>query len=63
MNLNQAVARLNATGQHSGDLAAYAAESAEVIVNPPADFAVFVKSEIQQWSEVGRAAKIPLVDR
>jgi hypothetical protein len=27
VNLNQAVARLNATGQHSGDLAAYAAES------------------------------------
>jgi hypothetical protein len=27
VNLNQAVARLNATGQQSGDLAAYAAES------------------------------------
>ena len=26
-NLNQAVARLNATGQHSADLTAYAAES------------------------------------
>lgn len=26
-NLNQAVARLNATGQHSGDLVPYAAES------------------------------------
>lgn len=27
VNLNQAVARLNATGQHSADLHAYAAES------------------------------------
>jgi hypothetical protein len=27
VNLNQAVAKLNATGQHSGDLLAYAAES------------------------------------
>jgi hypothetical protein len=27
VNLNQAVARLNATGEHAGDLAAYAAES------------------------------------
>jgi hypothetical protein len=27
VNLNQAVARLNATGQHSGDLSTYAAES------------------------------------
>ena len=27
VNLNQAVAKLNATGQHSADLAAYAAES------------------------------------
>ncbi len=27
VNLNQAVAKLNATGQHSGDLLPYAAES------------------------------------
>jgi hypothetical protein len=28
VNLNQAVAKLNATGQHAGDLPAYAAEAA-----------------------------------
>jgi tripartite-type tricarboxylate transporter receptor subunit TctC len=33
-------------------------EGADIIASTPADFAAFVKSEIAQWSEVGRAAKI-----
>jgi tripartite-type tricarboxylate transporter receptor subunit TctC len=38
-------------------------EGATAIASTPAEFAAFVKSEIDQWSEVGRAAKIQLVDR
>ena len=36
----------------------FAHEGAEIIASRPADFAIFVKAEIAQWSEVGRAAKI-----
>jgi len=39
-----------------------ASEGAEAIVSTPSDFTVFVKSEIQQWSEVGRVAKIQPVE-
>jgi tripartite-type tricarboxylate transporter receptor subunit TctC len=39
-----------------------AAEGAEPISSTPSDFAAFVKSEIQQWSEVGRTAKIQPVE-
>ena len=39
-----------------------ASEGAEPIVSTPADFAAFVKSEMQQWTEVGRAAKIQPAD-
>jgi tripartite-type tricarboxylate transporter receptor subunit TctC len=35
-----------------------AGEGAEPISSTPSDFAAFVKSEMQQWSEVGRVAKI-----
>ena len=35
-----------------------ASEGAEPIDSAPSDFTVFVKSEMQQWSEVGRVAKI-----
>ena len=35
-----------------------ASEGAEPISSTPSDFAAFVKSEMQQWSEVGRVAKI-----
>ena len=38
------------------------AEGADVVASNPADFAKFVKSEIAQWSEVGTAAKIQMVD-
>jgi tripartite-type tricarboxylate transporter receptor subunit TctC len=38
-------------------------EGADIIASAPADFTSFVKSEIEQWTEVGRAAKIQLVDR
>jgi tripartite-type tricarboxylate transporter receptor subunit TctC len=38
-------------------------EGATPIASSPAEFAAFVKSEIEQWSEVGRSAKIQLVDR
>jgi len=41
----------------------FANEGALPIASAPAAFAAFVKSEIAQWSEVGRAAKITLVDR
>jgi tripartite-type tricarboxylate transporter receptor subunit TctC len=34
------------------------AEGAEAIVSTPPDFTAFVKSEMQQWTEVGRTAKI-----
>jgi tripartite-type tricarboxylate transporter receptor subunit TctC len=37
-------------------------EGAAIVGSSPADFAVFVKAEINQWSEVGRAAKIQPVD-
>jgi tripartite-type tricarboxylate transporter receptor subunit TctC len=37
-------------------------EGAEPITSPPSDFTAFVKSEMQQWTEVGRAAKIQPVD-
>ena len=35
-----------------------AGEGAEPVASKPADFAVFVKSEIDKWTEVGKAAKI-----
>jgi tripartite-type tricarboxylate transporter receptor subunit TctC len=38
-------------------------EGATPIASTPAEFAAFVKAEIAQWSEVGREAKIQLVDR
>jgi tripartite-type tricarboxylate transporter receptor subunit TctC len=38
-------------------------EGATPIASTPVEFAAFVKAEIEQWSEVGRAAKIQLVDR
>lgn len=38
------------------------AEGAEAIVSTPSDFTAFVKSEMQQWTEVGRAAKIQPAD-
>jgi tripartite-type tricarboxylate transporter receptor subunit TctC len=40
-----------------------AGEGAVVVASSPAAFGAFVKAEIEQWSEVGRAAKIQLVDR
>lgn len=39
-----------------------ASEGAEAIVSTPADFTAFVKAEMQQWTEVGRAAKIQPAD-
>ena len=39
-----------------------AGEGAEIVASTPTDFAPFVKAEIEQWSEVGRAAKIQLMD-
>ena len=39
-----------------------AGEGAEPINSTPSDFTAFVKSEIQQWSEVGRVAKIQPAD-
>ena len=39
-----------------------AGEGADIIASTPADFAKFVKAEIAQWSEVGRAAKIQPTD-
>ncbi len=39
-----------------------ASEGAEPINSTPSDFTAFVKSEIQQWSEVGRVAKIQPAD-
>ena len=39
-----------------------AGEGAEIVASTPTDFATFVKAEIKQWSEVGRAAKIQLMD-
>jgi tripartite-type tricarboxylate transporter receptor subunit TctC len=39
-----------------------AAEGADPINSTPPDFTTFVKSEMQQWSEVGRAAKIQPAD-
>ena len=35
-----------------------AGEGAEPVASKPADFAVFVKNEIDKWTEVGKAAKI-----
>jgi tripartite-type tricarboxylate transporter receptor subunit TctC len=35
-----------------------AGDGAEPVVSKPADFAVFVKSEIDKWTEVGKAANI-----
>jgi tripartite-type tricarboxylate transporter receptor subunit TctC len=37
-------------------------EGADAISSTPSDFAAFVKSEIAQWTEVGRAAKIQPVE-
>ena len=37
-------------------------EGAEAIASTPADFTAFVKSEMQQWTEVGKAAKIQPAD-
>jgi tripartite-type tricarboxylate transporter receptor subunit TctC len=37
-------------------------EGADIIASTPADFAVFVKSEIAQWTKVGQAAKIQQAD-
>ena len=39
-----------------------ASEGAEPINSTPSDFTAFVKSEMQQWSEVGKAAKIQPAD-
>jgi tripartite-type tricarboxylate transporter receptor subunit TctC len=39
-----------------------AGEGANIIASTPSDFAAFVKTEIAQWSEVGRAAKIPMAE-
>jgi tripartite-type tricarboxylate transporter receptor subunit TctC len=39
-----------------------AGEGAAPINSTPSDFAAFVKSEMQQWSEVGRVAKIQPAD-
>ena len=39
-----------------------AGEGAEPINSAPSDFTAFVKSEMQQWSEVGRTAKIQPVE-
>jgi tripartite-type tricarboxylate transporter receptor subunit TctC len=39
-----------------------ASEGAEPISSTPSDFTAFVKSEMQQWSEVGRVAKIQPAD-
>ena len=39
-----------------------AGEGAEPITSTPSDFTAFVKSEMQQWTEVGRAAKIQPAD-
>ncbi|MBX9773706.1 MAG: tripartite tricarboxylate transporter substrate binding protein [Xanthobacteraceae bacterium] len=39
-----------------------AGEGAEPIVSTPSDFTVFVKAEMEQWTEVGRAAKIQPAD-
>jgi tripartite-type tricarboxylate transporter receptor subunit TctC len=39
-----------------------ASEGAEAIASTPADFGAFVKSEMAQWSEVGRTAKIQPVE-
>ena len=39
-----------------------AGEGAEPIASKPADFAVFVKSEISKWTEVGKRAKIQPAD-
>ncbi len=39
-----------------------ASEGAQPINSTPSDFAAFVKSEMQQWSEVGRVAKIRPAD-
>jgi tripartite-type tricarboxylate transporter receptor subunit TctC len=36
----------------------FAREGADIIASAPSDFARFAKSEIAQWTEVGRAAKI-----
>jgi tripartite-type tricarboxylate transporter receptor subunit TctC len=38
------------------------AEGAQAIVSTPADFTAFVKSEMAQWTEVGKAAKIQPAD-
>jgi tripartite-type tricarboxylate transporter receptor subunit TctC len=39
-----------------------ASEGAEPINSTPSDFTAFVKSEMQQWSKVGKAAKIQPAD-
>ena len=39
-----------------------ASEGAEAIVSTPPDFTAFVKAEMQQWTEVGKAAKIQPAD-
>lgn len=39
-----------------------ASEGAQPIASTPADFAAFVKSELEQWTEVARAAKIQPVE-
>jgi tripartite-type tricarboxylate transporter receptor subunit TctC len=38
------------------------AEGAEAIVSTPSDFTAFVKSEMRQWTEVGKSAKIQPAD-
>jgi tripartite-type tricarboxylate transporter receptor subunit TctC len=35
---------------------------AKAIASTPSDFTAFVKAEMQQWTEVGRAAKIQPAD-